>query len=105
MFEEQALASGAPWLRPRSPGFKGELQRPGCVNVPSFVPAQGRKTSQCPLLPQDGNSDPGDTPRPLHAPVQLVWPPQLQDFPLIKAAMEVLISVGPAQLRPPWPWW
>lgn len=69
---DRALASGPAWLRPRSPGFKGELQRQGRVNVASFVPAQGRKTSQCPLLPQDGSSGPGDTPCPLHAPIQLV---------------------------------
>lgn len=55
---KRALESGSPWLRPRSLGFKGELQRQGCVNVASFVPAQGRKTSQCPLLPQGGSSDP-----------------------------------------------
>ena len=46
---QRAWAAKPAWLRPKSPGFRGELQRQDCINVASFVPALGRKTSQRPL--------------------------------------------------------
>lgn len=72
MAGERALAAEPAWLRPRNPGFKGELQRQGCINVASFVPAQGRKTSQCPLLPRMAAQIQEILPAPIHVPLQLV---------------------------------
>lgn len=95
-------AAGPAWLRPKSPGFKDVLQRQVCVPVASFVPAQGRQTSQCLLLPRDGSSDPRRYSLPPSRPNTVSVTSPSAGFCLIKAAMKELIRVSPA-LAHLWP--